>query len=253
MINYFHLLIIFFVVSFVLFFFLYLYRKRGKKKYGIVMTCFNRPEYLSRTLESLKNSDLSDTIICIVDDHSSDINTQQLIHNFYVSNQSCEIIKLHNDINIGGCLSLRKGLEEIKDKCEYLCNVDSDVLVKYNWLKELESVNNASMHAFNKRMNITSGFNCTTTCLHKIVSEYPTFYTKQTIGGINMFFNQETYDNIINPVLSTNSRKWDWDICSKATYLECPITITKPSVIQHIGIHGMFSWGNNRYDYAEDF
>jgi len=217
------------------------------------MTCFNRPEYLSQSLISLNKSDLSDTIICIVDDNSSDINTRELIKNFKVSNRSCEIIKLHNDNNIGGCLSLRRGLEKIKDKCEYLCNVDSDILVKYNWLKELESVNNTSLRTFNTKMNITSGFNCTMTCRHEIISEYPQFYTKNTIGGINMFFNKETYERVINPVLLTNSGKWDWDICSNAKYLTCPITITKPSVIQHIGIHGMFSYGDNRYDYAEDF
>lgn len=237
---------------FLLLIFLYIIRNR-KKKYGIVMTCFNRPEYLSQTFVSLENSDVSDTIICIVDDYSSDIDTQELIHNFKIRNRSCEIIKLRNHNNIGGCLSLKRGIDKIKDRCHYLCNIDNDVLVKYNWLKELENVFIKGKEVFKTDINITSGFNCTTTCGHKIIKEYPDFYIKKTIGGINMFFNNKTYERVINPILSTNSRKWDWDICYNAENNGCPITITKPSVIQHIGIHGMFSYGIHRYDYAEDF
>ena len=72
-----------------------------------------------------------------------------------------------------------------------------------------------------------------------------------------MFFNIDTYKNIINPIISHGNPNhgWDWEICYESDKKHCPIVVSKPSVIQHIGIYGLNSSKNKkiRYDIAEDF
>ena len=228
-----------------------------KEKIGVLICCFNRPEYLSKTLNSIRKSNMSDTILCIIDDYSSDSKVWNLIQQFNIYNSNCKIIKIRNQSNLGIRYSLKKGWDILYPMCRYLCNIDSDVIVKKNWLNTLKNIENDSHQKLNKQNVIVSGFNCTSSCLHKIVKNYGSFYTKKSIGGINMFFNKSTYKNIIYPIISAGDRNfdWDWEVCKKAENKSCPIVVTKPSVIQHIGIKGLNSSTGKkiRYDIAEDF
>jgi mannosyltransferase OCH1-like enzyme len=231
----------------------------NNNKIGVVMSCFNRSDYVLRTLNSLKQSDLSNTILCIIDDHSSDKKVWELIQNFKLNNSNCEIIKIKNSKNIGIQKSLKKGWDLLYNKCDYLTNIDSDVLVKPDWLHKLKNVESSASNLLGVPVIIT-GFNCTTTCLHKIIKEYPLFYIKKSLGGINIFFSKQTYKNIIFKVLSSNNNHgWDWALCSAANNNNYPMIATKPSVIQHIGANGLNSGEilgkklRKGYDIAEDF
>jgi len=52
-------------------------------KLGIIITTFERPEYLKQCLESINNADIkNDVLFFIVDDCSTDINVFNLINNF---------------------------------------------------------------------------------------------------------------------------------------------------------------------------
>jgi glycosyltransferase involved in cell wall biosynthesis len=44
------------------------FRNVKNKKIGLVMPCYKRPEYLEKTLASLKKSNLKDVIVCIIDE-----------------------------------------------------------------------------------------------------------------------------------------------------------------------------------------
>ena len=226
-------------------------------KIGVVICCFNRPEYLSKTLNSIRKSNMSDTILCIIDDYSYDSKVWELIQKFNIYNSNCKIIKIRNKRNLGIRYSLKKGWELLYPMCNYLCNIDSDVIVKKNWLNILKNVENDCHYKLNTQNVIVSGFNCTTTCKHKIIKNYGSFYTKKSIGGINMFFNKSTYKNIIYSVISEGDRnfEWDWEVCHESNKKSCPIVVTNPSVIQHIGIKGLNSSTREkiRYDIAEDF
>tara|TARA_B100000674_G_scaffold461453_1_gene440431 strand:- start:24 stop:833 length:810 start_codon:yes stop_codon:yes gene_type:complete len=231
--------------------------KLSVEKVGIVISCFNRPDYLSKTLKSIRKSNMNNTILCLIDDHSADSNIWKIIQNFNIENSKCEIIKIRNNKNLGIRYSLKKGWDLLYPMCTYLCNVDSDVIVKKDWLFRLRNIENKSKKIFNTHHVIVSGFNCTKSCKHHIKEVYPLFYKKNTIGGINMFFNNYTYKNIIFPILSKGriNMGWDWEVCHKASDKKCPIIVTRPSVIQHIGIYGLNSSkkGKIRYDIAEDF
>ena len=224
---------------------------------GIVIACYERQDYLKKTLESIKKSDLSNTIICIIDDCSKNRNVWKLINDFK-TNSSVKIIKVKNKKNIGIRYNLLKGWDILcKYKCDYLCNIDSDTVVKYEWLDKLRKTENHSRNRLDVEGVVVSGFNCVESCNHKILKDYGDYYQKRTIGGINMFFSRKTYNNLIRQVLEKGrpNMGWDWEVCSHSRNKNYPIIVTKPSVIQHIGIKGLNSSNHKitRYDIAEDF
>src|SRR5262245_49905604 len=58
----------------------------------LVITIYNRPSYLKRTLQSLSNSDLPDTVIMLIDDLSDDQATLDLVQ--HCSHPQAPVIKI---------------------------------------------------------------------------------------------------------------------------------------------------------------
>ena len=109
----------------------------GGNNIGIVITIYKRYNYLKLLLKSLEECNLDNILICFVDDFSNDLNITNLLLKFS-KNRDCVII--NNKKNMGLFTSLKIGLETIKDKCEYMCNLDSDVIVKKTWIHDLYNV-----------------------------------------------------------------------------------------------------------------
>ena len=229
-------------------------------KYGILICCYNRPEYVKKTLESLKHtnkSDLNQSIIYIIDDHSSNKESTSLIENYDIKDmegvENLELKITRNIRNMGIAKSLEKGFTFLYPKCEYLTNIDSDVLVKPHWLSALRNVYEKSNREKNENNGVlVSGFNCVPpNCAHKILSSNDTYHVKKSIGGINIFFHRDMFPKYV-PVIGNHIKKWDWNLCYYCDDNKIPIIVSNPSVIQHIGHNGMNSRGK-RYDYAKDF
>jgi len=55
---------------------------KDRYKIGLVITTYNRPRYLQRTLEALQRSQLPETLLFIVDDGSDDLETLKMIKDF---------------------------------------------------------------------------------------------------------------------------------------------------------------------------
>jgi len=224
--------------------------------YGIVMCCFNRPEYLSRTLESLSKSNIKNTHICIINDSSDNKETNKLIRNFTLDKPNVKITKIRNKNNLGITKSLLKGYSNIHPSCKYLLNIDSDVIMNKDWLHKLKTTHTKFKTDNPGNECIVTGFNCIDSCGHKIQEIKDDYNIKSSIGGINMFFDKSTY-LIIKPVLeNTKGNGWDWDVVKLANDNNVKLITTKPSCIQHIGLQGMFSNGiraDNAEDFIEDF
>ena len=225
--------------------------QNNRYRYGLVLCCYNRPQYLKKTLDSLQKSNLNNCILCIIDDDSKDVRTKRLIRDFDIEN--VRIIKHTNKYNIGIHNSLLKGFDIVYPLCQYLVNIDSDVIMKPDWLQKLDHSYLDYKKIFKKECIVT-GFNCVNSCQHKIIKRYPSFYVKKSIGGINMYFHTSLYLNQIRKILLSSKKKrsnWDWKVVSFAHKNNINLIATKPSVIQHIGTYGLNSSG--RYDIAEDF
>ena len=218
----------------------------SKYKYGIVLCCHNRPGYLKTTLDSLSNSNLKDSVICIVDDFSDDKKTINLIKSFNIT--SVKIIKITNKENLGISLSLLEGFNQVLPLCTYMVNIDSDVIIKRDWLSTLEKTYNSYNKLFSNKV-IATGFNCIDSCDHKIIKEFDDFYIKKSFGGINNFYHKDLF-YIYKKILKTGIL-WDWNLVDYCNENNITLIATKPSTIQHIGVNGMNS--SRRYDYAEDF
>lgn len=215
---------------------------------GIIITCFNRPDLLSRTLESLKQSDLTNTMICLVDDASNDPSTKQLIKDFQVD--YLPIIKIYKPVNSGVWDSLKKGINcLLANKCDMIMILDADTLVKPDFVSKMSNLH----HMFDNECeyHITAGFNKGDDAMHLLVDHSSEgFNEKINTGGVSMMFNEHTFRNIIEPSLI--DRLWDITTGKIAKEKGCRYFVTIPSVVQHIGHYGMNS-GNGMYDFATDF
>ena len=229
-------------------------RSRIEYKFGILLTCFNRINKLIQTLNSLKISlqNRNDKILLLIIDDCSDKSVQKLLDRYKIDNVD---IKTHrNEVNMGINRNMANGYWYLYKNAQYITNVDSDVLMKTNWLDVLLSTYFEATRSGFKNVLLT-GFNCVDSCSHKITKTFPNFFLKTTIGGINMFFDRATYAYVQKGVSALYSRKnygWDWNIVHYFNKHNLPIISTRPSVIQHIGFGGLTS-SRTRFDIAEDY
>lgn len=223
-------------------------------KIGIVIPCFGRYEYTKTFLDSLKLTNLNDCILIIVDESlTKDINedkqkTHDLIDNYEIEN--IPIVKIFKNKHGNMNDSILLGMDILCNTCEYLMTIDSDTLIKTNWIyKTLETYNEVEKIFPNKKI-IISGFN---TDVHKITNEYDNFNLKETIGGCHLCFKSELYLEKLR--FSLSSHKWDTNIYNIMNKNDDIIAVTKPSIVEHIGeISAVRNEANNvkSIDYLQD-
>ena len=219
------------------------------KKIGLVITTYNRPDYVECCFASLRQSNLQNTLVVIVDDASSDKATLELIEQFTLPEVQ-QLIKLtrqnKHGFNIHESLKLGWDLLHYTCQVDYLCNLDSDAIVKPHWLETLQTTY-IQQQQYGHNFLLT-GFN---TMNHPIREEHESIYIKESFGGINTFFAAgDFYENTVRPCLSDNT--WDWQIVHTMAACDYPVLCTKPSVVQHIGQVGENST-LEKYDFAAEF
>jgi hypothetical protein len=220
------------------------YIKTKIKTIGIVMTVFDRPEYVEKSLSSLANTTFPKgtvTTIVIVNDNSTDKKIDKILKNFNIHGVNKVIFNNEENIRTWNCLI--KGFDYLYNKnVDVMMSLDSDAIVKKDWLVKVLDLHKKFPET------IVSGFNANS---HKASSEIDTYYVKKTIGGINMVFNWGTYLDIIRTNLVSGLASWDWKVCDYINRSNMSFYVTKPSVIQHIGADS--SLGHGGHDVALDF
>lgn len=195
-------------------------------KVAIIITCFNRLEYLKKTVWSLYNCDLSkvDEVV-FINDASTDKGTSEFIESLITRPKTRIVV---NRENKGIKASLKYGYDLcFANGYDIVINLDSDALVRNDFVERL--IENFTPHA------ITTGFHSVTknangTDRHKILSETDRLYFKQSVGGINMMVDKVAYKKFIEPSL-LKPGNWDHNACIAAGGAFC----LKESVIEHIG------------------
>ncbi len=212
----------------------------------IVMATYNRLDFLQKTITSLSNTNLDNTLLIIIDDKSND-DVINYLKGLSIKNiPQLTIFKKENKnmfdsfkLVFDACLS--------EENLKYFIIMDSDTIHKYDWL-------NKEKDLFNEKNNenekcIVTGFN-TLSHPHTIVDNK--YCKKKTIGGINILFNKDFYINILRDTLINSD--WDWTMSYKCSASNYNIYCTIPSVIQHIGNHYSTRGGYNAYgDVAHDY
>ena len=215
-------------------------------KTGLLIPSFNRPEYLEQCLDSLsKVEPLADLTVILLDDGSTNHLTHELIQNFKLN--WAKVDKLFLRKNQGIKHSLRIGFNYLfSSDCDICINLDSDAIVKPQFLKVLKDLKTRFPDS------IVSGFNTLTTdprtkkVRHPIAVQNEDHCIKQSIGGINMVLNRANYTEWVLPSLIAPGH-WDWNVCRKTM----KFIVSTPSIVQHIGIEKGINLNNP--DTAFDF
>ena len=235
----------------------------GPFRLGVVIPTFNRPEYLKYTLYALSQSDLSGSrIVFLLFDDTSAEDTVQLIRDFKLG--SIPIIKIFTHrINLtkqnnytvlpGSAFpfTIRYGCDILFQLgCEYVMNSDSDAMVCHDWLR----IVNTTLDKLQDKYFILSGFRCQD-AYHKVLSDGSDYALLNSLGGISMTFNKATYYELMYDSIYDYS--FDWIISDTFKKRNYPIYLTKPSIVQHIGVHSSIIRGSNNalaecYKYTQE-
>lgn len=209
-------------------------------KVGVFISTFERPEYLAKTLDSLKQANLNGVNVLIVDDCSTNEETIQLIKESPYS-------VLIKDSNRGIPDSIITGYETLfSEGCELVINLDSDVLVKPYFIEKIKALHekypDSIITGFNSLSKHSKGI-----VRHPIIETKEDCYFKNSCGGVNMAMNQATFKRFVLPscqkVIREKKGNWDTEACKIAAANKKPIVVTKGSVVQHIGLES--SMGHN--------
>jgi glycosyltransferase involved in cell wall biosynthesis len=221
---------------------------RDRYEIGIVIMTWNRPRYVERCFASLARSRLNDTVVAVVDDGSDDPDTLDLIREFDIPGVPVArlMIGVHEHFLLHE--NLRLGWDYLIDRwhCRYLSNLDSDAVVVPEWLERLRNL--YLKHRDGNPHLIASGFNGAV--YHPARSVHEDHVVKPTLAGLNMFFDRAAYDEFVRDALQPH---WDGKVVDAMKKRSAEILVTRPSVVQHIGLRGLFSSGWSNSDFALDF
>lgn len=215
----------------------------------LLIRSYERPEYLETTLKSVLSSDID---ICtkryIYDDASNDIDTNRLLSNKdYVNVKGKEFIVIKGRTNRGVKLSYVDALNYIKnynnDEELLICTIDNDVIVKPNFISVLMNEYTNAHNKYNTLNILLTGFNPTNAHVN-FIEDNGSYYRKESCGGVNFVFHIKFIDFII--------KQWDiqedWGVIYEMIKQDMPICCLTNSVINHIGYHGVNSFGNPDLD-----
>lgn len=198
-------------------------------KISLIVCTYNRPIYLRQCFDSLLRSDLS-TIskLYIIDDHSTDPETNNLINNFHV--EGLDVVKIRKGKNQGIKNSLAIGYLLAFEHSNLVVNLDGDAVVKKSWLNTLIELKNKFPE------NIVCGFNTMVKNRNPILEEHDDFYKKKYASGINMVLNKDQYEDYVLPAISKPIGNWDFDASKLHEADGKSVIVAKPSICAHIGV-----------------
>lgn len=225
-------------------------------KVGLIICCYNRPEYLKKCLESISRADLStiDTVL-VVDDCSFDTGTLHLIDNFHLG--GVNLIKAFSKENRSIKGSLLFGCDLLFNSCDIVVNLDGDAIVAKSFVNVLMGLKDRFQE------NIITGFCCFTknkdgSERHSVLKIADDYTERKSVGGINMLFDIRQYNNWIKPALIKSLEQnlnWDDHTCRASIADGKRIITSRPSVVQHLGESSSMnhSVGGEPMDRADDF
>jgi cellulose synthase/poly-beta-1,6-N-acetylglucosamine synthase-like glycosyltransferase len=189
-----------------------------------------------------ENPDIADFLIEMTS--KNDTEAADILRQFSI--EGVPVIKVFKKIHRNMFDSLRSGWGCLENMgCEYLVNLDADAVVGIDWLARLESTYEQYKKEKPGSSFIVTGFNSAT---HDVVHMSEAYALKKSAGGINIFFHNSIYSELVRPVLS--SVDWDHVLSEKLARRNGSIVVTVPSVVQHIGKFGLWSRPDELSEYA---
>lgn len=222
-------------------------------KVSLLITTYNRVDYLQQCLKSLGNADLSkiDNVL-IFDDCSTDVEVGRVCLEFIQDRPNWTFVKEMRNKGIKN--SLLVGCNILFNQSDLVINLDADALVSKNFVTRILGVKEKYPEL------LVTGFNCNTlnrdgSVRHKVLFKEDKVNFKKSVGGINMCFNKKQYHKWIKPSLEELNTNWDCETCLRSASESLPIACVEPSVVQHIGYNSSLGHdaGGEPPDVANDF
>lgn len=159
------------------------------------------------------------------------------------------IIKIYKNQHKNMFDSLRVAFDLLVDvfNVKYLVNIDSDTIHKSNWLATLCGEYEKLTHKLPDGPLVLSGFNADK---KRNLLVWDNYVTKENLGGINLFFDAQTYTQYVRDTLVHVG--WDIQLSKVIQDDGGSLVALYNSVIQHIGTEGMWS-SRKSYDYSSTF
>lgn len=159
------------------------------------------------------------------------------------------IIKIYKNQHKNMFDSLRAAFDLLIDlyQVRYLVNIDSDTIHTADWLTALFRAYLELNHKLANGPLVLSGFNADK---KKDLFVLDNYVVKSNLGGINLFFDTQTYMQYMRDTLVNVG--WDIQLSKIIRRQNGSLVTLYNSVIQHIGTEGMWSSHEN-YDYSSTF
>lgn len=211
----------------------------------LVIPCYNRPQYLQKTLDTLAKAVDKKVMVILADDNSTDRAVDDICKKF-IRKAAC--VTYHWKYpNVGVAYNMMRGIEgalrlsSIKS-VDSITTLDSDFMVKPEFLCRLRDL----LAKEGSPDTIITGFNATS---HPILTQMDGYAIKRSIGGGNICLTLEAYHKHLKPVLKNSM--WDWNMCISVSRAQGRLLCVTPSVCQHIGIVSLMN--HARADIAMDY
>ncbi len=218
-----------------------------RSRTGLVVTTYDRPRLLRRLLATLRRVELSNCVLLLVDDASSE-QTRRLVEEYRHPSASVitAVRRLRDDCQLPANLRFAWDKLVAEYGCERLLCLDADTLVQPDFLASLEAAFDATT---THGQRIVSGFNAPS---HQVLAETPSLAEKASLGGVNLYFDAAVYASHVRETL--RDMRWDRALADHAGPETLRFFATTPSVVQHTGRTGFWSsWRSGVFDFAPDY
>ena len=211
-------------------------------KTAIVITTYNRPEYLGKCFQSLLKTHIpEDTLIYIIDDKSTNRDTLKLIHEF---NPKCKVVKNIKNKNTGILHSLLIAYDScFENGYDYVIVMNDDAIVN-NYFFDTMTYYKTIFPDY-----VISGFNTLTsselgTPRHPVIHDGGFYAVKNSSGGLCLgldkhIFNTYFKPEIIEKIHVNNKHAYDTVSTHSASKHGCKVICPVPSVVEHIGFNSI--------------
>jgi hypothetical protein len=232
------------------------FEDKGILPVTLLVRSYDRPHYLSQTINSMLQSDIGrckDRII--YDDGSKNQETLAILQNIAREGGEKKFKVQYNTTNVGCYQSYPAALDFIQslqsyDANGYTCIIDNDVVVKSTFISQLFDVFQDAARKLNSRNIVLSGFNPDNAHNKSaVIQQFKTFHVKRSVGAVCYLFS----NHMIELIRSAWRKKEDWgvnDILFKLPnhFLCC----VNSSLVNHVGEIGLHS-SRGRFDSDSKF
>ena len=210
------------------------FKKSENPKITIVISTFNRQQYINSTLRSIQNQDLLDIEIIVIDDFSSD-NTISLVKDFQKNDPRIKL--LQNKENMGTLYS--KSIGVLYAKGQYIQSLDSDdMLCNQNYLTK------AYNEAIINKANVVGAPALYINEIEKKISRREPFWVVLWSKIIKRELYQEAIYNVGLDILNMKIKTLDDDIIARFLFIYQrikPINVLGPAHFTHQSEHIYFN------------